>query len=338
MSPTEFRHALAPVFEADLPAALRRLGALPDSALDETQRGVRDRMLTRFAGTDADADLGLGLEGLPREVAAIVRAYRRYWSAVLMRRATMEQAEARLSVALGDALAASGAPSIGLQPRDLDAQADTAKALLESHALHVLGGVTAPLRELMLWRTRQSKLQTIALPGGAVEVNVALLDDFISLGWAAWATCDHRHTGGWAVAEGIMVVRPAWQLDSEDYRISLLAHEAQHFCDLRRYPKLASADLEFRAKLVELALADESRHRLWARFVAEARRDRGLPHNHASYWLVERLRQRLGGDEKRAGEASALRRAALAELAAHSAALDAGADAPGTNPVHTALP
>ncbi len=338
MSPADFGLALAPVFEADLPAALRRLSALPESALDEKQRSVRERVLRRFAGGDPGPDTERGLEGLPQRVAAIVRAYRHYWSTALMRRLTTEQAESQLSAMLAGALAGVQAPSISPPTQDLDALADAAKALLESHTLYVLGGVTAPLRELMVWRAQQSALQTIALPGGTVDVKVTLIDDFISVGWAAWATCDHRHTGGWAVADGIMVVRTAWQLDSEDYRISLLAHEAQHFSDYQRYPKLAPAELEYRAKLVELALSDDTQQRLWAKFVAEARCDRGLPHAYASYWLVEHLKQRLGGDAKRADAAPALRTAALAALAAHSAALDAAIDAAGINLVQTALP
>ncbi len=180
-----------------------------------------------------------------------------------------------------------------------------------------------PLHELMLWREQTHSVRTVALPGGDIEVKVTALDGFASLGWAAWATCDRSHTGGWATADGIMVVAPAWDLRSEAYTISLLAHEAQHFSDYRRYPKLAQTDLEYRAKLVEIALAETTQRELLGTFASRAQRNRDLPHPFANHWLVERLRTRLGGADWIARSRDEIARAALAELQAHSDLIDA---------------
>jgi len=130
------------------------------------------------------------------------------------------------------------------------------------------------------------------------------------------------------------VVAPAWKLDSEDYLVSLQAHEAQHFSDYRIYPKLASPDLEYRAKLVELALANQTQRALLEQFTAGAKRDRTLPHSFANYWVVEHLRMRLKTTSWDAVTTAAVRNAATAALAAHSAALDAR----GRDTVATALP
>jgi hypothetical protein len=200
--------------------------------------------------------------------------------------------------------------------------------------LHALGGVTAPLHEFMLWRQQTTQRETIALVDGTVDIQVTLLDGFVSLGWAAWGTCERSHTGGWATSDGIMVVAPAWKLDSEDYLVSLQAHEAQHFSDYRIYPKLASPDLEYRAKLVELALANQTQRALLEQFTAGAKRDRTLPHSFANYWVVEHLRMRLKTTSWDAVTTAAVRNAATAALAAHSAALDAR----GRDTVATALP
>jgi hypothetical protein len=221
-----------------------------------------------------------------------------------------------------------GAPGSGIE-----AQTEEAVRVAERHGLYALGGVTAPLHEFMLWR-RQTTQQTVALLGGAIEIQVTLLDDFVSLGWAAWGTCERSYTGGWATADGIMVVAPAWKLDSEDYLVSLRAHEAQHFSDYRIYPKLASPDLEYRAKLVELALANQTQRALLEQFTAGAKRDRTLPHSFANYWVVEHLRTRLGTTRWGAVTTLSMRSAATAELAAHSAALDAR----GRDAVETVLP
>jgi hypothetical protein len=129
-------------------------------------------------------------------------------------------------------------------------------------------------------------------------------------------------------------VAPAWDLSSEGYTISLLAHEAQHFSDYRRYPKLAQTDLEYRAKLTEVALAETTQRSLLDMFSSQATRDRRLPHPFASYWVVERLRARLLASDWAALPSESIRRAARAELQAHSAELDAR----GAASVQTALP
>jgi hypothetical protein len=317
-----FDRALSPVFAADMPEALTRLAALPDEAMDAAQSRVRACMQSRFAQPPDDS----GASVLPDLAGEVLSAYRHYWTTVQMKQATPAQAEAALS----DALAAwdpTGA-------KDLDGRADGVRSALQSQGWHVLGGMTTPLHELMLWRRQITGLRKIALPDGDIEVNVTLLDDFASLGWAAWATCDRSHTGGWTTADGIMVVAPAWDLGSEAYNISLLAHEAQHFSDYRRYPKLAQTDLEYRAKLTEIVLAQTTQHSLLGTFSSQALRDRSLPHPFASYWVIERLRLRLGAGDWPAPPSESIQRAALAELQAHSAALDAK----GAESVETALP
>lgn len=288
-----------------------RLTALPDEAMDEAQRRVRECMQARFAPPSREA-AGEPLPGLAGEVLG---AYRRYWTSVLMKHKTPAQAEAALfeSLARWDTTDAT----------DLDGRSEAVQRVLESQGWHVLVGTTTPLYELMLWREQTSGLRTVALPGGDIDVKVTLLDDFPSLGWAAWATCDRSHTGGWATVDGIMVVVPAWDLNSERYTTGMLAHEAQHFSDFRRYPKLAQTDLEYRAKLVELALTVTTQREQLDKFLSRAIRDRGSPHPFANHWVIERLRARLGAGDWMAQPRDTIARAALAELQAHSDQLDA---------------
>lgn len=325
--------ALGPIFQADMPTALERLAALPEGSLNDRQRRVRDCIVARFklpspqAAPLPDA-LPAAPDALPAAAATLLAAYRRYWTAVLMHSVPADAAEAQLSSDL--------APMAGREAHDLESREKAAARTVEAQGLFVLGGVTPPLQELMLWRKQTATTQTVALPGGPIDVRVTLLDDFASFGWVGWGTCDAAHTGGWATADrGIMVVVPSWDLASEGYRVSLLAHESQHFSDYKRYPKLAPTDLEYRAKLVELTLAHDTQRKLLDKFAAEAARNRAAPHPFASWWIGERLRLRLGRDPM-SPEVSgdAIREAAAAELRAHGAALDAQ----GAARVETALP
>lgn len=60
-------------------------------------------------------------------------------------------------------------------------------------------------------------------------------------------------TGGWASEDGtIQCIESVYDFESEKFTVSLLKHEAQHAKDLKEYPNITPAELEYRAKLVEL--------------------------------------------------------------------------------------
>jgi hypothetical protein len=321
----DFSSALAPVFQADLPQTLARLKDLPEDSLNSTQRRVRDCVVARFAAA-SPAQAAPTDPRLPDDLAAVLRAYRGYWTAILMRTETSAYAERALSDDLDRLL--PGAPA------SLDARTNAAVSLAERRGWHALGGVTAPLHEYLLWKDQATRQENIGLPGGTVTVSVSMLDGFASLGWGAWGTCDAAHTGGWATSDGLMVVVPGWDLSSEHYRVSLLDHESQHFADYSRFPKLGQPDLEYRAKLTELALAYDTQHQLLAMFAAGAKRERALPHPFAQWWVMERIGRRLGSTDWTTWKPDDVRAAAAAELMAHTALLQAR----GAATVETALP
>jgi hypothetical protein len=302
--------ALAPLFTLDQSEVLHRLKALNPASLNAKDARTRLCVLERFGDTQAAERPEAGL---PVEVSRIVSIFRRYWSDALLHRETLAQANSTLLEALRTELDLPGA--------DLETAYGALQNRIESAGLHVLGGRTPPLFELMIWRTQIDTKERLSLPEGVLEAPVSLLDDFASGGWSSWASCDQTGTGGWTTSSRIMTVRSAWQLDSEAYRVSLLGHEAQHFSDKQRFPKLESSDLEFRAKLVELILADKSQADLLAKFTLRASRQRGLPHPFANFWVLEKLRERLHTQDLAQTAPEQIRGAALAELHAHTAAL-----------------
>lgn len=61
-------------------------------------------------------------------------------------------------------------------------------------------------------------------------------------------------TGGWASGKDgtINCIEQAYDFESESFLVSLLKHEAQHTVDMKRFPEITPAEMEYRAKLVEL--------------------------------------------------------------------------------------
>lgn len=303
-------HAL----QGDIAPALAALRSVPAEEYAGPAAALRACILDRFgagAHDPAPADL-------PPTAGRALGLYRAYWRAALLAPGSRAAEEESLRRAL--------AAMLGLAPTATMDSAETALgARLEAEGVHALTGVTAPLRELMLWRRQGEEDRAVALPEGIHNTHVVLLDEFLSYGWAGYATCDRSITGGWVRPDGIYAVRPGWgDLDDEHYLVSFLAHESQHFADKERFGELASWVLEYRAKLTELALADRTQAELLEAFAHNQGDDQAIPHSYANKRVLVALRLRLGlaPDASFEGVApAAVRAAAAAELRADSARL-----------------
>ena len=306
------QEALGQALQGDMRPALARLRATADDQFAGPAAAIRTCVLARFGGAPNDGPL----PGLPPATASALALYRTYWRAGLLDPAARPAAEERLRTGLAALLGLPAATG-------LDAMEAPLAARLEAEHMHVLSGVTPPFRELMLWRGQSEEQRDVALPEGAHRIRVFMLDDFISLGWAGYATCERSHTGGWVRPEGIYAVRAGWgDLADEAFQVSFLAHETQHFADKERFGELPSWELEYRAKLAEFALAQTSQARLLEAFASSQSDDQALPHPYANRRVLAALRTRLGlaPDAAFTGVApDAIRAAARADLLADSA-------------------
>ena len=89
-------------------------------------------------------------------------------------------------------------------------------------------------------------------------------------------------TGGWAKPDALYAVRASYDLASEEFYVSYLAHEGQHFADYARYPMLEQPELEYRAKLTEIALSTTTTATLLANFASLGGDSRDSPHAFAA--------------------------------------------------------
>jgi len=125
-------------------------------------------------------------------------------------------------------------------------------------------------------------------------LTVMLLDDFKSLGWGAYATCERAATGGWATDEALFAVVPRYQsLDAEEFRVTFLGHEGQHFADKARFKDLKDWELEYRAKLTELAQADATRAKVLGKFSTDQGDDPASPHSYANRRVLADMVRKL---------------------------------------------
>ncbi len=148
--------------------------------------------------------------------------------------------------------------------------------------------------DLLLWKKEKLESYPIDLGDLSIVLPVVMMDDFITFGWLGYATFNYKYTGGWADHSKLHCVKPAYELDSEKFRVSYLAHEGRHYSDYTKFPKLEAADLEYRAKLTELSLAKMSLKALLQHFADEAAPGKSSAHAYASYQVVQNISAKMG--------------------------------------------
>nr|WP_299337968.1 hypothetical protein [Allomuricauda sp.] len=150
-------------------------------------------------------------------------------------------------------------------------------------------GKTGRIFDLLVWESQRDSLYTFDLKNEQIQVKVVFMNDFVTLGWEEYATFGTRYPGGWATDSAIYCVEEVYDLESEKFRISYLAHEGRHFADKKKYPNLKGPDLEYRAKLSELSLAQDRIYHLLKAFTANANKNSENPHPLANYCVIRDL-------------------------------------------------
>ena len=264
-----------------MPRALQLVKDVDPAALNEKGRNFVTCIRQKFASSRFRA------AGGRRFSDRALTIYQRYWHASVMEPKTRDAQERRLEVELGRLLHAKPGTK-------MDALEPILAKRLEANGWHSLQGRTGLLRELMIWGKQDEKVVPVDLPDGQYRAKVEYLDGFKSFGWSHYATCGRAATGGWATEDALFAVVPRYEsLDGEEFRVSFLGHETQHFSDKARFKGLKDWELEYRAKLVELAFADTTRARVLGRFIADQGSDPASPHSYANRAVLSEMVKRL---------------------------------------------
>ena len=300
------------LLQADGPQALQRLASLAPETLSPKDRQWRDCVSARLSAVEDSSDPA----GAVSFAEKAFSAYRAYWLAATNDPSRREDIEAALIQRLSDLLGADA-------PEDSSAVGRAVVARIKSEGGYALGGRTGRLLELMLWKRQTEKRHQVELPEGPHEVTVFYLDDFVSRGWSSFMTCERSSTGGWAKTEGIYAIVPAYSsLEDENFQINYLAHETQHFADYGVFPDLKSWELEYRAKLTELAMARETGANIISRFMRNRSDDPNESHSYANSQVIRALSDRLelaSDFDPETLDAALIRQAADAALRADTA-------------------
>lgn len=224
-------------------------------------------------------------------IIAVLNCYFAYFRSVLTNN-SQEEAEERLLGSLKDILGIC-------KETDLDEVETELENIFKEKGYSFLGGITLPYRGPYIWKTTRKEDFLVTLPGGEQKVTVYIISDFLMLSWAHYATFGRHYAGGWAKPEGLYYVNAdneELKVNSIEFQVSFLKHEAQHLSDYEKYPRLDASNLEYRAKLIELIYSPNP-HILIEKFIAQSKNDKLLSHPYASYSIIKRLSYKIFGKE-----------------------------------------
>jgi hypothetical protein len=285
----EFEQGMDLAIQGNAAEALIHFKAINTGLLSDSNRTLVHGFLERFESLSATSSTEVDNE-LER---AILSAYHQYWKSVMLRRISAEEGEKLLIKSLSSLVDPKrDAPAQGMD--DLE---PILKLRLLKNGIHSSFGRTSPFRECMLWRNEVTETHTVSLPEGTVVVQVSMLDGFLSLGWQGYATGGYYHRGKWSTSDHLYCAASEYGIDSEAFRISFLAHESQHFLDLKRFPGLPQADLEYRAKLVEIIQSERTLMELLGSFGSNRSNDELQAHDPANRRLIHDLKNALAPNQ-----------------------------------------
>ena len=264
------------------------LKKVPTTNLGDKERKATEIMLDRFSKSKFEFD-SINYSDVNETVLKVLAIYQKYWFQVLMGKANDEDASQNLKHSLVEV------------SNEFQSISHSEISIILSEKFKELGyyslfGRTPPYFELMIWKTQDEVEFIVELPEGSENVIVVMMDDFISLGWLAFATGDYHHTGGWVTSDKLFCVKSAYDLESEEFRVSYLVHEAQHFQDYRNFPEIQNSphQLEYRAKLAEIIVGDANIISTLNAFEIFQSNNIKHPHPYSNRMVIKNIRKSLG--------------------------------------------
>jgi len=238
----------------------------------------------RFKYTNDESDF---LESHKSSISELLEIYHKYWRTALLDNSKNYDTLIKKNVADFLTEKYPQAPGFKVNEDSIDVYV---KKYIESFGLHTTGfGKTGKYFDLLVWGLEKDTTYTFLLHKEKTSVEVVFMDDFVTFGWEEYATLGRYYPGGWSTKKALYCVKKAYDLKSENFLIGYLAHESRHFEDYKIFPKLMSADLEYRAKLTELSMQQKTLHKSIEFFINNSNYESENGHSVANYCVIRDL-------------------------------------------------
>lgn len=278
--------------DGDPKSALPLLEIDPTKKIAQKDLKFKTDFENRFKFKEDKSDF---LETRKSKIDQLLKIYRDYWRYSFLNKE--KKNDTLIMKNVSNFLKTNYAPA-----KDLTLNEDSInvyqKKYITNLGYHTTGfGKTGGLYDLLVWKTEKDTVYKLNYDGKETPIKIFFMDDFITLGWSEYATLGRYYPAGWATHEALFCVKKAYDLKSETFRVSYIGHEGRHFADYKLFPKLkgvGSADLEYRAKLTEIALySEEGLFKRLQFFINNGNYDSPNGHSIAAYCVVRDLSKSL---------------------------------------------
>jgi hypothetical protein len=272
----------------DIPEALQLLST-EQSLMNENELKIKNEFEKRFAGAEDESDFLIRKNS---GINDLLLVYRDYWRRSFISGQNNDTAlKKELTHFFRNLYTSNDYAESTFEDDTLDI---FLKRYVNENGLKTTGfGMTGKFYDLLVWKDEHDTTYEFDLNGRKISPRVVFMTGFVTLGWEEYATLGRHYPGGWATKEAIYCVKDVYDLNSENFLVSYLAHEGQHFEDYKLFPKLSGTDLEYRAKLVELSMASETLIRTLTFFINNADYESDNAHSVANYCVIRDLSEEI---------------------------------------------
>lgn len=281
--------------QGNMNSIFQLLDSIPDEKLTDEQINLKDKFYKRFRKQDEKYNY----ETNDTLAISVVELFHSYWRTVLLDDKAIENADTVLKNKFADLLYKNNYISSEISRDSLiENLYDYLNGFLKSKGFYSNAmGKTGSFYDIFLWANETEKIYEICLPETNTKVKVIFMKKFVSNGWADYATFGKYYAAGWATTDALYCVKKAYDISSENFQVSYLTHEGQHFADYISFPLLKQADLEYRAKLAELSAAKETVYKLLNKFIKRTDKKREYAHPFANYCVIRDLSEEIFNQE-----------------------------------------
>ncbi|HRH39797.1 MAG TPA: hypothetical protein PK760_15715, partial [Flavobacteriales bacterium] len=280
--------------QGNMRPVLDSMEQLNDASLPIKQQQMKHQLLARFRTQDE----AYAYPTTDTTLIDVLNIYQRYWTDALLD-GDVKEHDTGLAFRVGEHLR-THVPALRTKKPSwlMKHWKEELEKELKAHGCYAAIGKTGQFYDLLLHMRESEVNYPVTTPEDTIDVKVVFMDSVISNGWEGYATLDTYYPGGWATSDALYCAHDSYDLASEDFRISYLKHEGKHFADYKRFPKLESPDLEYRAKLVELSAAESSLPGLIQFFLQNSAYDATNPHAYANFCVMRDLSRALFNKER----------------------------------------
>lgn len=253
-------------------------------------RFISKKMYARFISKEEVFENTSGNE----VINDISNIYREYWRIELLKPNPENRTDSTLYNNIADYIVSKKLTNLSKDSLLKNINDDSVlKKIIEKEGFKVDFKFRNGFQEIFIWNKESAKKYDVILPKDTVKTTVVFIESYHINGYDEFATFGTSQVGGWAVKEAATLYcnKGIYDLNSEKFKISYLKHESLHFTDLNKYPNLSSADLEYRAKIIELMYCtEETIYDRISEFVIGANKAiRVNSHPYANYILIQNL-------------------------------------------------